>query len=125
METINATHVAPRGYARTYAAPTPRGCAKHATYTIFCQGCGYDFPHVKVALDDDIIALILDREDGSVLEWVTDDAHGPDIAHLAHDGEVVLRNDALDNPAALALAHEATLYADCFAVALANRWPSA
>lgn len=122
--TINATHTAPVGYTRSYVRPTAHGCRSHDAYRIGCGLCGYAFTPTPVTLASDVLALILDREDGSVLEYVTDDATPVNVAHLAHDGEVVLRDDMLDHPVSAALAYEATLYADCFGVPLSERFPS-
>ena len=125
-ETINAFHVAPTGYARTYASVSEHGCEVHPNYRPLCSGCGFKWEDKRVALDDDIVALILDPQDGSVVEWITDTAYGPDIAHLAHQGEVVIREDFdADNSAIIALAAEARLVADCFGVQLSDKWPSA
>lgn len=124
METINATHTAPIGYTRSYVKPVKHGCTRHADYMIGCGSCGFAFVPTPVTLAGDVVALILDREDGSVVEYVTTDSTPVNVAHLAHDGEVVLRDDLLDHPVSAALAYEATLYADCFAVPLSQRFPS-
>ncbi len=126
MDTLNAFHVAPIGYARAYVTMEAHGCKRHADYRIGCHECGYSPIAHTVAMVDDVIALILDREDGSVIEWVTADSGTEFAANVAHDGEVVVREDALDNPcpAVVALASEARLYADCFSVRLSELYPS-
>ena len=124
MDTINAFHTAPIGYARAYVTMEAHGCKRHADYRIGCHECGYSPIAHTVAMVDDVIALILDREDGSVVEWITDDAYGPDMAHLAHDGTVVIRDDATETGIARALIHESELVADCFGRELSELYPS-
>lgn len=126
MTTINAFHTAPTGYAREYVTMTATGCKRHAAYAVGCSACEYvPVTHVA-ALVDDVIALILDREDGSVIEWLTADSGREFAATVAHDGAVVIREDALIDPCpvVVALASESDLYADCFSVQLSELWPS-
>lgn len=124
MQTINATHVAPIGYARPLSRISSRGCNAHGEYRLFCQSCAYVVTWELVELSGDIIALILDRDSGQVLEYVTTEDDAYSVNHLAHDGEVVLRDDMLGDARALTLAYEASIYADCFSVPLSKRWPS-
>ena len=120
MTTVNAFHVAPIGYAREYVTMTATGCNSHDAYRIGCGNCDYVPVTHTVALVDDVIALILDREDGSIIECLTADSGTEFAATVAHDGEVVIREDALNDPCPVivALAAEAARYADCFGVHL-------
>lgn len=126
MDVINAFHVAPIGYARAYVTMEAHGCKRHPAYVIGCSDCGYEPVSHTVALVGDVIAMVLDREDGSVIDWLTADS-GTDFAvTIAHDGEVVIREDALNAPCAVivALASESRLYANCFSVQLSELYPS-
>lgn len=121
METINAGHLAPIGYTRSYVTMAARGCERHSgIYTRFCSACDWTPVSHRIALKDDVIALILDREGGDVIEWLTDDSGVEFAQTVAHDGIVVIREDVWQNldahPVARAAVHEATLYADCFGV---------
>ena len=115
-KTVNAFHVAPAGYTRTYLRFSGSNDPRTGRAI---------FDDVPVTLGDDVIALILDRDDGSVVEYVTSESGG-EVAGLAHDGEVVILESAdLSHPAIAALVSEARLYADCFGVTLSDKWPSA
>lgn len=124
-EAINAFHVAPAGYTRQYVTTEARGCSMHDAYVIGCSACDYVPVRHAVTLGGDIVALILD-DDGDVAEWVTADSGAEFAATVAHWGTVVIREDALNDPTptVVALAHEATLYADCFSVTLSDMFPS-
>lgn len=128
METINAGLIAPIGYARGYVTMTATGCPKHGNYTLFCGACDYvPVPH-RVELSGDVIGLILDREDGSVIDWLTPDSGIEFATTVAHAGHVVIREDIWDNladyPVARAAIAEAGLYADCFSAPAATLPPS-
>ena len=115
-ETVNAFHVAPTGYTRTYLRFSGSNDPRTGRAI---------FDDVPVALGGDVIALILDREDGSVVEYVTAD-QGPEVAGLAHDGAAVILESAdFNHPALSAIISEAEIYADCFNVTLSDKWPSA
>lgn len=114
-ETVNAFHVAPAGYTRTYARFSGKNDPRTGRAI---------FDDVPVTLGDDVIALILDREDGSVVEYVTTES-GSEVAGLAHDGGVVILESAdFSHPAISALANEARLCADCFGLTVSDIWPS-
>src|SRR5690606_33116238 len=124
MDTINAFHTAPIGYARAYVTMEAHVCKRHADYRIGCHECGYSPIAHTVAMVDDVIALILDRDDGSVVEWVTDDGYGPDMAHLSHDGTVLNREEAAETRIARALIPASELVADCFRLELSELYPA-
>lgn len=121
MDTINAGLIAPTGYTRSYTRMRDIPCEAHADYRPFCPNCVYVVESVPVALEGDVIALILDREDGSVIDWIKPDYYTGLVQTLAHQGVAVIREDVWDDldayPAARALAYEAELYADCFGYA--------
>lgn len=128
METINAGLIAPAGYARSYVTMTATGCAKHESYTLFCGACDYMPVSHRVELSGDTIGLILDREDGSVIEWLTPDSGIEFATTVAHAGHVVIREDVwgnlADHPVARAAIAEARLYADCFSIPAGTLPPS-
>jgi hypothetical protein len=126
MDTLNAFHVAPIGYARAYVTMEAHGCKRHAEYATFCPECDWVPVSHTVAMVDDVIALVLDWEDGSIVEWITADSGVEFATSIAHDGQVVIREDALNDPCDVirALASEARLYADCFSVQLSELHPS-
>lgn len=110
--------IAPAGYTRSYTRAKDTPCTAHPDYHPFCPNCTYVIESVPVTLKGDVIALVLDREDGSVIDWIEPDYWVGLVQTLAHQGIAVIREDVyadLDSyPAARALAHEAELYADCF-----------
>lgn len=111
---MSAHLIAPAGYARTHFQFVAVACQNHTQYAIGCASCTYVETELTVPLTGDTLALILDREDNSVLEYVTTYSAGYEIAHLAHDGVVVIREDMQDHPTAQALITESALVADCY-----------
>ena len=118
-----AYHVAPAGYTRTHLEFRKVGCARHGygNYQPLCPDCHYEerhIPHTLGAIDEDgnrIIALILDPDDGSVLDYLTATTWRETAATLAASGVLVIVADAPDTaPSIRAAIHEAELRADCF-----------
>lgn len=123
-DTLNACHVEAAGYTRHIHRMTPHGCTVHPEYRILCSSCGWKTTTEPITLGGSIVALILDRDDGSVIEWLTADSGLEFARSIVHDGELVILDRAEDSPVVAAAMHEAILRADCFSVALGERFPS-
>lgn len=130
---MNAYYVAPAGYTRTHLEFRKVGCARHGygNYQPLCPDCRYEerhVPHTLGAIDEDgnrIIALILDPDDGSVLDYLTATTSRETAVTLATAGFLVIVTDAPDTaPSIRAAIREAELYADCFGRALPELPPT-
>lgn len=121
MESINGGTIKPVGYTVNYVRFDRYSCTRHSDYSLFCHDCGYAEISVPVTLGGDILALIVDRDTGELVDWVGSDTYWETATTLAHSGEVIISQSAWDmepKPRALvALMSEAALYSDCFGVA--------
>lgn len=120
--TVNAGFIRPVGFTATYTTMQSVGCLKHGTYTLFCAECYWVPVAHTVTLGGDVLALVLDREDGSLLEVIGTDTYWETAQTVATWGNLVVSEHVWNMPevphnVAVAM-HEATLYADCFGVAL-------
>lgn len=94
--------VEPFGYGATYW--TPEGDKTVAL------GIGVDGGR------DPVIAIVTDREDGSVLEWITADTYWETAVNVATWGRLHVWDEATVNPSQTVrrMVQEVDLYTDCF-----------
>lgn len=120
MQTINAGYIKPAGYSADYIEFVKTPCERHGEYSPFCGRCDYVERIVRVGLGGDILALILDREDSSLIEWITKDTSIESAANFATWGNLVVCADVWNLPEIpdniSAAMYEAKLYSDCFGV---------
>lgn len=118
MRTINAGHVKPVGYSAKYITMKETACAKHQYYWPLCSKCIYREEHKTITLGEGILAIVICRESGEALEWITADTPWETAQNIATWGELVISQDVWEmeeKPLSIIRAmHEATLYADCF-----------
>lgn len=114
MQTITGGTIAPNGTQFYYTQFKQLNC----DHGRICFQCDYIETKVPVTLDNDILAIVVDQDDNSVLDWITADSPAEFAINLVHSGELVIsestwKMEDVPKPIVAAM-HEATLYANCF-----------